>query len=497
MKRLLQKTNPQKASGPDMIPARLLKECAEDLAPILTIIFSKSLQTGIVPDDWKTANVSAVFKKGQRYDPANYRPVSLTCLCCKMLEHIIVSNVMKHVDSNKILTDCQHGFRARRSCETQLVTLLHDLASTLDQKIQMDMVVLDFSKAFDRVHHSRLLRKLQHYGIQGTTYHWISSFLHNRTQRVVVEGCASDSVSVVSGVPQGSVLGPLLFLLFINDLPDKIISQTRLFADDCIVYRPIKDREDCAILQQDLHTLADWEKKWGMDFHPQKCSILSIARARSSTIEHPYTLKGHILEVQDVTKYLGVDLQRNLSWKPHIDRISKKANSMLGFLRRNLRSCSEDTKAKAYFSMVSSNLEYCSSVWNPHHKKQVEKLEMVQRRAARYTTSRFGYTSSVESMLQHLQWESLESRRTKIQLTLFYKVVNNLIDIPEANYLIPSTSRTRSAHKKKYRHFSPDSDSFKFSFFPRTVPVWNSLPATVAEAPSLVSFKEGLSTLLF
>ena len=123
----------------------------------------------------------------------------------------------------------------------------------------------------------------------------------------------------------------------------------------------------------------DWEKKWGMDFHPQKCSILSIARARSSTIEHPYTLKGHILEVQDVTKYLGVDLQRNLSWKPHIDRISKKANSMLGFLRRNLRSCSEDTKANAYFSMVRSNLEYCSSVWNPHHKKQVEKLEMVQR----------------------------------------------------------------------------------------------------------------------
>ena len=155
---------------------------------------------------------------------------------------------------------------------------------------------------------------------------------------MVVKGCASDSVPVVSGVPQGSVLGPLLFLLFINDLPDKIISQTRLFADDCIVYRPIKDPEDCAILQQDLHTLADWEKKWGMDFHPQKCSILSIARARSSTIEHPYTLKGHILEVQDVTKYLGVDLQRNLSWKPHIDWISKKANSMLGFLRRNLRS---------------------------------------------------------------------------------------------------------------------------------------------------------------
>ena len=143
-------------------------------------------------------------------------------------------------------------------------------------------------------------------------------------------------------------------------------------------------------------------------------------------------------------------------------------------------------------------VEYCSSVWSPHHKDQKQqKLEMVQRRAAMYTTNRFGNTSSVTSMLQHLQWESLESRRAKIQLTLFFKVVNDLIDIPAADYLTPAISRTRSSHRKKYRQFSNSTDTFKFSFFPRTVPLWNSLPATVAEAPSLVSFKEGLSTLLF
>ena len=187
--KLLQKTNPRKASGPDMIPARLLKECADELAPILAVIFNKSLKIGTILDDWKTANVSAVFKKGQRYDPADYRPLSLTCLCCKMLEHIIVSNVMKHVDGHNILTDCQHGFRARRSCETQLVTLLHDLASTLDKGTQTDMVVLDFSKAFDHVPHGRLLRKIYHFGIRGNTHYWISSFLLGRTQRVVVESC--------------------------------------------------------------------------------------------------------------------------------------------------------------------------------------------------------------------------------------------------------------------------------------------------------------------
>ena len=413
VRKLLQKSNPRKASGPDMVPARFLKECSEELSPILTIIFNKSLQTGTVPDEWKKANVSAVFKKGQRYDPANYRPVSLTCLCCKILEHVIVSNVLKHLDHHKILSDCQHGFRARRSCETQLVTLCHDLTSSLDKGTQTDMLVLDFSKAFDRVPHQRLLRKLQHFGVRGSLHSWIASFLSDRTQSVVVEGSSSDSVPVVSGVPQGSVLGPMLFLLFINDLPDKIASNTRLFADDCIVYRQIKNTSDCKALQEDLNMLAEWETKWGMAFHPQKCSVLSVTRSRNP-FKFNYGLKGHILELQDCTKYLGVDIQSSLSWKNHIDRISKKANSMLGFLRHNLRSCKEDSKANAYFTMVRSNLEYCSSVWNPHQKDQVHKVEMVQRRAARFATNRYRNTSSVSSMLDHLQWESLESRRSKI-----------------------------------------------------------------------------------
>ena len=336
MRKLLQRSNPGKAIGPDMLPARLLKEYSEELSPILTIIFNKSLQAGTVPDDWKAANVSAVFKKGQPYDPANYRPFSLTCLCCKIFEHIIVSNVMKHVDYYKILSGCQPGFRARRSFETQLVTFCHDLTSSLDKGIQTDMVVLDFSKEFDRVPHQRLLRKLLHYGIRGNTHSWIASFLSDRTQRVVVEGSSSDRVPVISGVPQGSVLGPLLFLLFINDLPDKIASKIRLFADECIVYGQIKDQSDCEALQEDLNRLAEWETKWGMAFHPQMCSVLSVTRSRTPTRCH-YRLKGHILELHSSTKYLRVDLQSVLSWKIHIDKIKKKANGMLGFLRRNLK----------------------------------------------------------------------------------------------------------------------------------------------------------------
>ena len=264
VEKLLKKINPSKPCGPDMIPARILRDMADEISPVLTLIFQSTLDLGEVPEDWKSANVSPIFKKGDRFKASNYRPVSLTSLCCKLQEHIITSNVMSHLDHHKILTDCQHGFRARRSCETQLLTLVHELAETVDKGGQMDLVILDFSKAFDRVPHRRLLGKLNHYGIRGQTHEWIKSFLSGRTQQVIVDGATSEKAPVVSDVPQGTVLGPLLFLLFINDLPDWVTSRTRLFADDCIVYRKIQTPQDCNQLQRDLDSLAQWESTWGM-----------------------------------------------------------------------------------------------------------------------------------------------------------------------------------------------------------------------------------------
>ena len=173
VKKLLQKTNPNKACGPDLITSRILKDLSSELTPFLTLIFQKTIDEGEVPSDWKYANVTALFNKGDRFKASNYRPVSLTCLCCKLQEHLLTTNILKHLEKYNILTDCQHGFRARRSCETQLLTLTHHLASSLDSGIQQDPVILDFSKAFDKVPHQRLLKKLAHYGIQGTTYKWI------------------------------------------------------------------------------------------------------------------------------------------------------------------------------------------------------------------------------------------------------------------------------------------------------------------------------------
>ena len=279
----------------------------------------------------------------------------------------------------------------------------------------MDLVILDFSKAFDRVPNRRLLGKIDHYGIRGQTHRWIKSFLVGRTQQVILDGATSEKAPVVSGVPQGTVLGPLLFLLFINDLPDRVTSRTRLFADDCIAYRHIQTPEDCLQLQCDLDRLAQWESTWGMSFHPDKCNVLRVTKRRTP-ISFSYKLKCQELEEVSTSKYLGVDLSRSLQWKEHIDRAVNTANNVLGFLRRNLRINSHDTKSASYITLVRPHLEYCASIWSPHTVQSKQKLEMVQRRAAMYCTNRYHNTSSVTDMLQDLNWETLESRRTKLQL---------------------------------------------------------------------------------
>ena len=267
VQKLLAHVNPSKASGPDNIPNRILEECANQLAPSLSIIFQLSIDSGELPNDWREANISCIFKKGDKHLAENYRPVSLTSVPSKLLEHIICKHILKHLETNKILTSLNHGFRSGYSCETQLLTTLNDFMKEYDKGNQTDVAILDFSKAFDTVPHKKLLHKLEQYGIEGCILAWLKDFLTNRKMKTVVEGEKSDDVKVDSGVPQGTVLGPLMFLCNINDLPDTVKSLVRLFADDCLLYRTIKSQSDHEKLQQDLNNLQKWADTWGMSFN--------------------------------------------------------------------------------------------------------------------------------------------------------------------------------------------------------------------------------------
>ena len=363
VKKLLHKLNPKKAVGPDKVPTRILRDYADEVAPILQTIFQQSLDTGVVPDDWKKANVAAVFKKGNKQVAANYRPVSLTCVSCKVLEHIVFRSVMDHVDLHKILVFFQHGFRSKHSCETQLINTIEDLAKGLNDRHQLDLLILDFSKAFDLVAHRRLIKKLDFYGIRGQTLPWITNWITGCTQRVVVDGEYSDDSDVKSGVPQGTVLGPLVFILYINDISAHTSSSIRLFADDCVLYRVNTGVNDAVELQEDLTQMCAWAKSWHMVFNASKCSMLTITK-KASPLKSDYTIGGQQVKHINHHPYLGVELAQDLSWNCHINQTVSKAQRTLNLLRRNLTDCSRTTKELAYKALVRPTLEYASCTWH-------------------------------------------------------------------------------------------------------------------------------------
>ena len=289
-----------------------------------------------------------------------------------------------------------------------------------------------------KVGHRRLLKKLEHYGIRGPTNRWINSFLSKRTQTVVFEGSSSYTAPIKSGVPQGSVLGPCMFLFFMNDLPDALTSQVRLFADDTLVYLTVNTQDDAHRLQADLNKLAEWGQRWLMEFNAKKCQVLRVTRRRH-IVEHQYTLHGKELETCTSAKYLGITISSYLRWNKHVDEVCSKANKTLGFLRRNLRVSSPKLKTLAYFSLVRPLVEYAAPAWDPHTDRNINKLQKVQRRAARFVCNRYNNnTSSVSDMIKHLQWSSLQQRREILRLVLLYKIHHKLVHFDTSSYLTPT-----------------------------------------------------------
>ncbi|KAK3094514.1 hypothetical protein FSP39_002723, partial [Pinctada imbricata] len=491
--KLLQNLQPHKATGPDSIPARLLKELSVELAPALSHIYQISLNAGCVPEDWKMAYIVPIFKKGDKSKAANYRPVSLTAICSKVMEHILHSCIMDHFERNSILTDAQHGFRSKRSCETQLIATIQDLASGLSEGNQIDAILLDFAKAFDKVPHRRLIHKLNYYGVQGPTLSWIESFLSGRKQHVLTEGAISSEADVESGVPQGTVMGPLLFLAFINDLPTVVNSPVRPFADDCLIYRTIRSVSDTTTLQEDLTSLERWEKTWQMAFHPEKCTTIHITRKRNP-IRASNHLHGHTLDDVPGGKYLGVYISQDLSWRDHINLTTAKAHRSVGFLRRNLRSCPQQVKAQAYTTLVRPVLEYASTVWDPYQTQQIQQLENVQRQAARFATGNY-YSRDpgcVTSMLHQLDWEPLAHRRARNRVIMLYKITHHIVEVPVHHLIHLSNTRTRGSSANNIRHISTRVDVYKYSFLPATIRLWNNIPPSVRGSPSLNTFRSVL-----
>ena len=421
--KLLQELDVNKSCGPDGVTGHMLKTFSSIISPILTKLFSYSLETASVPSVWKLARVYPIHKKGSKQTPSNYRPISLTCIVCKILEHIISSHIHSLFSETNYLSDNQHGFRSQRSCETQLAHTVGHMAYLYDQKNTVDMIILDFSKAFDSVNHRKLFHKLENTGLDSQVIDWSKCFLSDRLQFVEVEGERSRCQSVRSGVPQGSVLGPLFFLIYINDLPPLIQSSCRLFADDAVIYNT---SNNYTILENDLHVLEEWSKRWQMNFNVSKCAHLQIG---PQVRENSFSLLGFRIKQVTSHLYLGIEIQSDLKWNKHIENIINVANQRLAFVFRVLKHADMPTRKIAYMSLVRPLLEYASPIWDPYQKTYVKKLEKIQNKALRRIYNISGLTSFSE-LRDKVGFPSLKKRREQARLNLFCRCAQIGIDPP-------------------------------------------------------------------
>ena len=491
----LKKLNVNKSPGPDGLHPKVLSELAHELAEPLTIIFTKSLQQETLPQAWKDAKVTPLYKKGGKRKPGNYRPVSLTSIICKIMESIVRDQVVGHMASNNLFSDAQHGFISGRSCSTNLIAVLDKWSEALDNGLPVDAIYLDFAKAFDSVPHIRLLTKLKGYGIDGNVCGWIRQFLIGRRQRVQVGGSLSNWAPVTSGIPQGSVLGPILFVIFINDMPSVVNSYIELFADDSKVFHTIQSDEDRLSLQEDLNHMVDWSNKWQLRFNAAKCKVLHIGRSNPKFDYSMTDTDKNIvtLEKTELEKDLGVNVDPQLKFSNHVEIQVNKCNKILGLIRRSYDYLDADSLKSLFCALVRPHLEFCNVVWSPRLAKDRGLIESVLRRATKLVSH--VKDLPYEERLAKLKIPSMSYRRARGDMIEVYKYVNEFYSVKQKPFQFEESSITRGHRFKLKKNFCKTSTRQHF-FGNRVVETWNNLPSPVVEAPTLNCFKARLDRAL-
>ena len=417
VKKAISNLDSSKASGPDGIPVVVLKNCEPELSFILTDLFNLCLKESCFPDCWKVSSVVPVFKNvGERSDPKNYRPVSLLSVVSKVFEKLINDKLVRHLESVGLFSDFQYGFRSSRSTADLLTVVTERIARTLNLSGATRAIALDISKAFDRVWHNGLLHKLRAYGVTDGIFQIISSFLSGRRLKVVLDGKSSPEFAINAGVPQGSILGPTLFLLFINDLPDIVLSKIAIYADDTTLYCSCdkasdmwKQVEMSSGLESDLRDTVEWGNRWLVSFNAGKTQLVSFDRSSNSGVIDIKMDKA-VLEEKSSFRLLGLSFTSKLDWGSYIISIAKAASKKIGALLRSVKFLSPELVLYLYKSTIRPCIEYCCHVWSGAGKCYLNLLDKLQRRICNVVGP------ELSASLQ-----SLAHRRDVASLSLFYR----------------------------------------------------------------------------
>lgn len=456
----LRSLDESKGAGFDEYPSYFVKHCASGLCLPLSIIFNKSIQSGTFPAVWKTALLVPIYKNsGDKSDVSNYRGISKLSIFGKVFESIVCDSLFPSIRSS--ILECQHGFYSRRSIETNLVIYAEYIFNALDDGVQVDSVYSDFSKAFDKVDHDVLLGKLAAIGVRGDLLRWLSSYVRGRSQLVSANGYLSSPFVVTSGVPQGSHLGPLLFLIFINDIGDCFQHcLILLYADDLKIFRRIISVEDCIKIQEDLERFSVYCSKNYLKINYKKCASISFTR-KSNRIDYQYQLDQNIVDRVEQIKDLGVVFDSKLHFHAHFDFVMSASNKMLGFLCRLCRDFQVEAAMRSlYNSFVLSKLSYGSVVWSPYysvHKLRFERLQNKFIRFLHFKMTGEYVTLGIGAIRAGYGIQLLEQRRIISDLVFLYKVLRNYYDSPEltsfVHYHVPSrqTRNRQLLHSGAFR----------------------------------------------
>ena len=491
-----------KATGIDKISCKIIKIAAPAIADSLTHIFNQAITLSSFPDQWKVASVTPLYKNGQRNIPGNYRPISVLPAISKIMERILYNQLYNYLTKFGLLSNSQFGFRKSHSTATALLDCTNEWYVNLDRKLFNLIVFIDLKKAFDTVDHHILLKKLELYGIKGQALSFLKSYLTNRSQKCKMNGFISSEHLIKCGVPQGSILGPLLFLLYINDLPECLnITRPRLFSDDTNLTASGDSMNDAEFaVNSDLENLRNWLIANKLSLNVAKTEFMLIGSKRMIKDSHPniFIENKQIKQVYKC-KTLGIIVDQHLSWKSNTKNICKKITAGISALRRIKPFVDKDTLISIYNAIVRPHFDYCCEVWDVLGKTQSKRLQKLQNRAARVIMSMSNDTD-YSIALHALDWEPLKLMRKKAKAKLMYKILNKMGPESLANLFTYKSEVT----SHKLRGISsglclpqPRTNNMKNSFMYDGAHIWNSIPSEIRECKSLSCFQNKIATHIF